>query len=114
MRSHCFGSTLGARHMRGLEEKIWNVLAPISRARSTALEAPPAVPRCTPMRLVMRPVYRKGRILFYADRRRSARARPGHLPWRRAQRSRINALCVGIPTAFLREDLPDSARDHAT
>jgi hypothetical protein len=39
--------------MRGLDEKNWKVLAPISRARSTALEAPPAVPRCTPMRLVM-------------------------------------------------------------
>jgi len=49
---------LGARHMRGLEEKIWKVLALISRARSTAFEAPPAVPRCTPIRFVMGTVYK--------------------------------------------------------
>jgi hypothetical protein len=49
--------------MRGLDEKIWKVLAPISRAHSTALEAPPAVPKCTPIRLiilVMGTVYKAG------------------------------------------------------
>jgi hypothetical protein len=40
--------------MRGLEEKICKVLAPISAARSTALDAPPVVPRWMPMRFVMR------------------------------------------------------------
>jgi hypothetical protein len=44
--------------MRGLEEKIWNVLAPIFTAHSTAFDAPPAVPRCTPIRLAMRSVYK--------------------------------------------------------
>ena len=58
MRSACLGSILGARHMRGLEEKIWKVLAPISCARSTAFEAPPVVPRCTPIRFVMGTVYK--------------------------------------------------------
>src|SRR5208337_1154986 len=58
MRSPCCGSTLGARHMRGLDEKIWKVLAPISRACSTAFEAPPVVPRCTPIRFVMGTVYK--------------------------------------------------------
>src|ERR1039458_9042172 len=57
IRSACFGSTFGARHMRGLEEKIWKVLAPIFLAHSTAFDAPPAAPRCTPIRLAMRTVY---------------------------------------------------------
>src|ERR1017187_3849228 len=57
MRAHCLGSTLGARHMRGLAEKICKVLAPISRARSTALDAPRVVRRWMPMRLVMVLVY---------------------------------------------------------
>ena len=38
--------------MRGLEEKIWKVLAPISTARSTAVQHPPVVLRCTPIRRV--------------------------------------------------------------
>ena len=45
---------IAGRHMRGLDENIWKVLAPTARARKAALEAPPAVPRCTPMRLIMR------------------------------------------------------------
>ncbi len=36
--------------MRGLEENIWKVLAPTSTARSTAVQHPPVVPRCTPIR----------------------------------------------------------------
>ena len=36
--------------MRGLEENIWKVLAPISTARSTAVQLPPVVLRCTPIR----------------------------------------------------------------
>jgi len=36
--------------MRGLEENIWKVLAPISTARSTAVQLPPVVLRWTPMR----------------------------------------------------------------
>src|ERR1035438_7710791 len=39
-----------ARHIRGLDENIWNVFAPASRARFTAVRFPPAVPTCTPMR----------------------------------------------------------------
>jgi len=53
-RAACLGSTLGARHIRGLEEKIWRVLAPIALACSTAFEAPPVVPRWMPMRFAMR------------------------------------------------------------
>ena len=40
-----FGVDLPRRHIRGLEEKICKVLAPISRAFSTAVETPPVVPR---------------------------------------------------------------------
>jgi hypothetical protein len=36
--------------MRGLEENIWKVLAPISTARLTAVQHPPVVLRCTPIR----------------------------------------------------------------
>src|SRR6185437_3219571 len=57
MRSHCSGSILGARHMRGLAEKICRVLAPIAEARSTAFQAPPAVPMWAPIRCLMRTVY---------------------------------------------------------
>ena len=38
------------RHMRGLEENIWKVFAPIAWARSAAVKTPPAVERCMPIR----------------------------------------------------------------
>jgi hypothetical protein len=38
--------------MRGLDEKIWNVFAPAVAARSTAVQHPPAVPTCTPIRFL--------------------------------------------------------------
>jgi hypothetical protein len=44
--------------MRGLDEKIWKVFAPISRARSTAFDAPPVVPRCTPILVSIATVYK--------------------------------------------------------
>ena len=47
------GLTAAGLHMRGLEEKIWKVLAPASTARSTAVQQPPAVPTCTPMRFLL-------------------------------------------------------------
>jgi hypothetical protein len=37
-------------HMRGLEENIWKVFAPIAWARSAAVKTPPAVERCMPIR----------------------------------------------------------------
>src|SRR5271163_3684629 len=41
------------RHMRGLEEKIWKVFAPMAWARSAAVKTPPAVERCMPIRFVV-------------------------------------------------------------
>jgi hypothetical protein len=43
--SQWLASSRCGRHIRGLEEKIWNVLAPTSRARSAARKTPPAVER---------------------------------------------------------------------
>ena len=45
------GLTGPAFQVRGLDEKIWKVLAPASTARSTAVWQPPEVPRWMPMRL---------------------------------------------------------------
>src|ERR1700739_2013247 len=73
MRLHCAGSGFGARHMRGLAEKIWHVLAPISWARRTALEAPPAVPRWTPIRFVIDSI-----LVIVIGLRRFLRAHPDH------------------------------------
>src|SRR6185437_83591 len=45
----CSAVIFPARHMRGLEENIWSVFAPISGARRTALATPPVVERWTPI-----------------------------------------------------------------
>src|SRR5580704_12492961 len=41
---------LDGRHMRGLDENIWKVFAPIAWARSAAVKTPPVVERCMPIR----------------------------------------------------------------
>jgi len=41
-----------ARHIRGLEEKIWKQLAPTSTARRAALTKAPEVEQCNPMRIL--------------------------------------------------------------
>jgi hypothetical protein len=41
-----------ARHIRGLEEKIWKQLAPTSTARRAAFTRAPDVEQCNPMRIL--------------------------------------------------------------
>jgi hypothetical protein len=56
--------------MRGLAENIWNVFAPAATPRSTAVQHPPAVPTCTPIRFftesAMPQAYRTFSIAFFA------------------------------------------------
>src|SRR5438045_2836939 len=46
----CSSPGVDSRHMRGLEEKIWNVLAPSSEAFRAAFSSEPAMDVWIPMR----------------------------------------------------------------
>src|SRR5579883_378484 len=65
IRSQCAGSMRAGRHMRGLEEKIWKVFAPMACARSAAMYTPPEVERCIPMRKLFFFISKERKVVDY-------------------------------------------------